>query len=175
VLAWIASPSTAQTGGPFDLGWSTIDGGGATDSAGGAFTLGGSVGQPDVATVSDGPFELAGGFWPGGVGQVTSVPSPGADEGLALLRVRPASPNPFSATTSINFNMPVDGARARVRIIDLAGRVVAVLADELLAAGPHAVTWTGRNAHGRSVASGTYFLRIDAGGQSRTTKIVYFK
>ena len=52
----------AQSGGPFDLSWSTIDGGGGT-STGGAFTLNGTLGQPDAGAMSGGNFSLAGGFW----------------------------------------------------------------------------------------------------------------
>lgn len=58
-------PSGGNTDGPgnFDLSWYTIDGGGATYLSGGAFELGGTVGQPDAGTMSGGVFELGGGFW----------------------------------------------------------------------------------------------------------------
>ncbi|MFO0973831.1 MAG: hypothetical protein U1A27_10390 [Phycisphaerae bacterium] len=49
------------------IDWFTVDGGGAMNSAGGAFSLSGTIGQPDakVAPVmSGGTFELTGGFWP---------------------------------------------------------------------------------------------------------------
>jgi len=36
----------AQTGGGYDLTWNTLDGGGATFSAGGDYQLGGTLGQP---------------------------------------------------------------------------------------------------------------------------------
>ena len=61
-----ASTAFAQTGGGYDLTWSTIDGGGAT-SIGGAFSLSGTIGQPDAQTppvMTGGTFELTGGFWP---------------------------------------------------------------------------------------------------------------
>src|SRR6185369_9227641 len=51
----------------YELPWSTIDGGGGT-SAGGGFTLSGTVGQCDAQTppiMTGGAFVLAGGFWPG--------------------------------------------------------------------------------------------------------------
>ena len=52
--------------GPYDLGWNTIDGGGATVSSADGFTLGGTIGQPDAGTASDGLFTVSGGFWLGG-------------------------------------------------------------------------------------------------------------
>lgn len=59
-----ASPAIAQVGGVYDLTWSTIDGGGAMFSAGGNYSLGGTIGQHDAGTKSGGAYELTGGFWP---------------------------------------------------------------------------------------------------------------
>ncbi|NUL81779.1 MAG: hypothetical protein HUU60_03530 [Armatimonadetes bacterium] len=58
--------ASAQTGGGFDLTWNTIDGGGITFATGGAFKMGGTVGQPDATganALSGGAFTLTGGFW----------------------------------------------------------------------------------------------------------------
>lgn len=44
------------------INWSTIDGGGGT-SAGGSFTLSGTMGQPDAGVLSGGSFAVSGGFW----------------------------------------------------------------------------------------------------------------
>src|SRR5262245_58605651 len=59
-----AATSRAQSGGQFDLSWSTIDAGGGT-SSGGQFALSGTIGQPDAGVHSGGNFTLAGGFWSG--------------------------------------------------------------------------------------------------------------
>jgi hypothetical protein len=62
----IASTASAQTGGSYDLTWSTIDGGGTTLSGGG-YTLAGTIGQPDVGpSLTGGDYNLVGGLWPGG-------------------------------------------------------------------------------------------------------------
>jgi len=55
----------AQSGGGYDLSWSTVDGGGYTFSTGGGFSLGGTAGQPDAGLLAGGQYSLAGGFWPG--------------------------------------------------------------------------------------------------------------
>jgi hypothetical protein len=65
-LLLLSSVALAQSGGGYDLTWSTIDGGGATWSEGGGYALGGTVGQPDAGVLSGGGYTLAGGFWPGG-------------------------------------------------------------------------------------------------------------
>jgi hypothetical protein len=59
----------AQTGGGYDLTWSTIDGGGYTFSTGGSYSLGGTVGQPDAGGLTGGGYTLGGGFWGGGAAQ----------------------------------------------------------------------------------------------------------
>ena len=41
-----ATPGAAQSGDPYGLTWSTVDGGGYTFSTGGNYSLGGTVGQP---------------------------------------------------------------------------------------------------------------------------------
>jgi hypothetical protein len=60
-----AGAALAQTGGGYDLTWSTIDAGGGS-SAGGGYQLTGTLGQPDAgATLSGGGYSLSGGFWGG--------------------------------------------------------------------------------------------------------------
>ncbi len=47
----------------FEIGRSTIDGGGVMLSAGGEFELSGTTGQPDAGVMEGGDFTLTGGFW----------------------------------------------------------------------------------------------------------------
>jgi hypothetical protein len=50
----------------YSIDWYTIDGGGGT-SSGGAYTVSGTIGQPDASTtlLTGGNYSLQGGFWPG--------------------------------------------------------------------------------------------------------------
>jgi len=57
--------ASAQTGGGYDLTWNSIDGGGATFSTGGGYSLGGTIGQADAGAASGGAYSLSGGFWAG--------------------------------------------------------------------------------------------------------------
>jgi hypothetical protein len=45
------------------------------------------------------------------------------------------------------------------------------LLDGRLPAGRHEARWDGRDARNQRVASGVYYLRIEAGGRSETRKI----
>jgi Dockerin type I domain len=71
-------------GGPddiLDLSWNTVDGGGGT-STGGSYVLGGTIGQPDAASMSGGTFALAGGFWPAVVQSCPADIAPTGGDGL---------------------------------------------------------------------------------------------
>ncbi len=62
LLLWLGA--NAQSGGPYDLSWWTIDGGGITFATGGVYNLGGTIGQPDASNaLAGGPYSLTGGFW----------------------------------------------------------------------------------------------------------------
>ena len=63
LILGLAAPALAQSGGDYELTWSTVDGGGAMFSAGGAYSLGGTVGQPDAGVLEGGDYTLFGGFW----------------------------------------------------------------------------------------------------------------
>ena len=57
------SRADAQSGGGYDLTWSSVDGGGYMFSAGGGYSLGGTIGQPDAGAMSVSGYTLVGGFW----------------------------------------------------------------------------------------------------------------
>ena len=79
LLLLFTLPVLAQSGGGYDLSWSTTDGGGGS-SVGGIFDLRGAAGQPDAGVMSGGAFTLAGGFWGGG-----EPPLPGYDLFLPMI------------------------------------------------------------------------------------------
>jgi len=83
-------------------------------------------------------------------------------------------PNPFNPTTRIGFALEA-AARARLAVYDASGRRLAVLVDRDLAAGPHEVTWDATDDRGLRVASGVYFYRLTAGGQTLTRKLTVLK
>ncbi len=64
-LLLITTTTLAQTGGGYDLSWSTVDGGGG-ESQDDKYTLTGTIGQPDTGVMSGDNYTLIGGFWTGG-------------------------------------------------------------------------------------------------------------
>ena len=51
------------------------------------------------------------------------------------------------------------------------GQKVRILVDQPQDAGTYSVQWNGRDEHGRSVASGLYLYRIEAGQFAQTRKM----
>jgi hypothetical protein len=78
-------------------------------------------------------------------------------------------PNPFNPSTTISFSLP-HSQRATISVYDLTGRRVSTLADEIMSAGEHTVTF---DASG--LPSGIYFTRMTAGSQMMTKKMVLLK
>jgi len=101
------------------------------------------------------------------VGDV-STPVAEAPRAFALLG---AVPNPFNPQTRLGFSLPA-AQSIRLRVYDLQGRLVRELAGGLYPAGSHEVDWNGRDQAGRSVASGTYFARLEADGLSSVKPLV---
>ncbi len=80
-------------------------------------------------------------------------------------------PNPFNPATAIRYELAAPGTVA-LRVYDVRGRLVRTLVDASQSAGPHAVTWDGRDDGGRPAASGVYFYRLDAGRSVLSKKMV---
>jgi len=79
-------------------------------------------------------------------------------------------PNPFNPQTAIRYSLAGPG-RVTLAIYDVLGRRVRTLVDHSQAAGRYQVEWNGLDDQGRSVASGTYLYRLDAGSFRQTAKM----
>ena len=166
----------AATGAPgaraatYDLGWSNVAGGGGTFSTGGAYQLGGSIGQPDAGTLAGGVYGLRGGFFVPVPNGLVAVPP---DELVPRDFVfRAANPNPFSGSTSLAFEVPRSGNVA-LALFSVDGRRVRTLLDEERGAGRHVVLWDGRDDAGRVAAPGVYLARLTAGAFVASRRLVH--
>jgi hypothetical protein len=84
-------------------------------------------------------------------------------------------PNPFNPSTSIRYYVPELG-EVTLGVYDARGSFVVNLVDgEREEPGNHTVTWNGRGAGGKSVASGVYFYRLKVGKGEQTRKMVLLR
>jgi hypothetical protein len=98
-----------------------------------------------------------------------------SEDGPRAIALSPNLPNPFSPETVIGFSVP-EPTRVSLTVLGPSGRVVrTLLSGELRHAGPHAVTWDGRDDAGRPSASGVYFYRLQADGFSDMKKMLLLK
>jgi YVTN family beta-propeller protein len=94
------------------------------------------------------------GATPGGAGALRSAPNPAGAAGAEI---------------SFSLGEPADVSLA---VYDAQGRRVATPLDRSRQQGTVTLRWDGRTADGTPVASGAYFLRLDAAGKTRITKIL---
>jgi hypothetical protein len=81
----------------------------------------------------------------------------------------PCYPNPFNSSTVIRFYLPYT-ENAKLTIYNVTGRQEKVLADEVLSAGEHRVTFDGS-----TLSSGVYFIYLEASNRALTEKMVLLK
>ena len=86
------------------------------------------------------------------------------------LAIRGNYPNPFVASTTVEFGLP-NAADVRLAVYDVMGRQVTTLIDGPMQAGTHEVTWDGRVQSGAAAASGVYILRLQVDGQQAIHRV----
>ncbi|HLP17272.1 MAG TPA: M4 family metallopeptidase, partial [Bacteroidota bacterium] len=94
--------------------------------------------------------------------------APGVPASFELLQ---NYPNPFNPTTTIRYALS-EASHVVLSVYDMLGSRIAVLVNETKTAGTHRVTWNGTDESGRHVASGAYLVRIDAGTQRQTRRMM---
>lgn len=103
-----------------------------------------------------------------GGGVATSFETSVATPPLAVA-LRPNSPNPFRASTRIDFTVHKN-QRVTLEIFDAAGKFVRTLVDGVVPPGDHTVRWNGCDSAGATAASGIYFVKLTAGKEILTRK-----
>ncbi len=78
-------------------------------------------------------------------------------------------PNPFNPSTAIRFTLRTSHI-ANLAVYDVLGRKIAVLVDGALPAGSHQVTF-----NGEGLSSGVYLVRLRAGNDVRTIRMMLLK
>ena len=125
-------------------------------SAGGAgsVTRGLHVGQPTQLTWYASPL---------GVGDA------GGTQGAGLLSVGPV---PSRGEVRLAYRVPGGGARVRLEVFDVAGRLVATPVNGFANGGTYTLAWRGERATGARLAHGIYLACLSVNGRRETRRIV---
>ncbi|MEW5844415.1 MAG: T9SS type A sorting domain-containing protein [Bacteroidota bacterium] len=78
-------------------------------------------------------------------------------------------PNPFNPTTKISFSLPLK-SQIKLKVFDVLGREIQILADGVYEAGKHEVEFNAIN-----LPSGVYFYNLTTGSNSITKKMLLVK
>lgn len=109
------------------------------------------------------PVQGSGRIWTPCCGVVDAVEQP------REFALRGNHPNPFNPSTTVSYSLDQTGP-ARLTVHTLAGERVAVLMDGAQEAGDHEVVFDGSR-----LASGLYLLRLEAGNQVATGRMLLIK
>ena len=106
---------------------------------------------------------------------VSSNVGVGDDDALPnSFRIYPNYPNPFNSTTKIDYQLPKK-TNVQLVILDILGRTVITLVDDILQPGYKTITWNGIDAFGNNVSAGMYFYMIQTGKNREVKKMVLLK
>lgn len=112
------------------------------------------------------------------VGGTTDSPTPVKERPSDVLPtsmlLKQNYPNPFNPTTTISFDIP-SRSQVNVTVYNILGEHVKTLVDQELTVGAYTVEWNGTDAAGKTVATGVYLYRIQAGDQVETRKMMLVK
>jgi hypothetical protein len=103
--------------------------------------------------------------------QAAAATAPVAAAAPLVTRFTGIHPNPFFGATTIAYDL-AQPARVRIALYSPAGRALRVLEDGTAAAGPHRLTWDGRDGDGRRLAPGIYLVRFEGDGIRANAKAI---
>ena len=114
------------------------------------------------------------GDWSAGTFTIEPVTGVDGEPVAAAWRLLPTVPNPFNPHTRMRLQV---GRESKVswRIYDTRGALVRTLVNGALPAGLHTRTWDGRNDRGRAVASGVYYMIVEADGYTGRQKVTLLR
>jgi hypothetical protein len=112
-----------------------------------------------------------GGPYAGTLDHLVAVRKPVADPPAqpAAFTLHPAYPNPFNPSTTLSYTLD-HPMQIELSVYNLLGQQVRTLAFGLQDAGEHSVPFTAGE-----LASGVYFVRLEAGGRAETQKVVLIR
>jgi len=111
-------------------------------------------------------------------GPITLVYQGGNEPGIPSIpkvtELKSIYPNPFNPSTTISYAL-ANSQNVNFNIFNNRGQMVRSMELGNKAAGNHSFVWDGCDNYGRSVSTGVYFIRMQAGSESFSKKAVLMK
>jgi hypothetical protein len=86
----------------------------------------------------------------------------------------PNYPNPFNLQTNIEYSLPEETS-VRLSVYNLFGQKIRTLVNGVQSAGRNLVQWNGTDDAAGAVGAGIYLIRLEAGAQRLTRRVVLLK
>jgi hypothetical protein len=106
--------------------------------------------------------------------RVVDVASVAGDHTAHGLWLGQNAPNPFTSKTAIAYELNQAGV-VRLSVYTPTGRLVTDVVDAYMQPGSYSAAWDGLDRSGHRVGSGVYYYRLDAGGMTRTGRMVLLR
>ncbi len=106
------------------------------------------------------------------IGDPTQEPTPPANP--LVTKLFNAYPNPFNPNTNIRYSL-YEAGKVNIEIYNIKGQLMRSYATEHGNPGYYQISWDGRDANGRSAASGVYLYRMSSENYSSTKKMILAK
>ena len=91
------------------------------------------------------------------------------EEGFSLAQ---NYPNPFGSSTTLSYTIG-SPSPVRLTVFDVLGREVQVLANSNQSMGTYSISWDGRDANGKQIASGIYFFQLETKAGIETRRMIF--
>ncbi len=95
----------------------------------------------------------------------------GIEEAASLNSRVSVYPNPFSESVKVQFNIDMQ-SQLQAYVVDQSGKMIAVLANDVVSAGGYELTWDGKNDQNMREPSGIYFIVLRVNGISTSHKVL---
>ena len=105
------------------------------------------------------------------LGDVSGVKTPSTAPVAPRFALNSVRPNPMSNSTSICYTL-AEPTPVRLSVYNLLGREVSAVVGAIQPAGQYSASWRGVDARGNRVPAGVYFVRLQAGSNAATRKLV---
>lgn len=81
-------------------------------------------------------------------------------------------PNPFNASTRIEYTIEKNGAKVEILIFDQKGNLVMTLDEGIKNRGTQYLEWEGTDSSGKELSPGTYFYKVVVDNITKTNKMI---
>ncbi|MCE5251255.1 T9SS type A sorting domain-containing protein [bacterium] len=102
------------------------------------------------------------------------IPSAEADTAPDSFTLTGNFPNPFNASTTIQFTLP-SGGFTRLTVYNVLGQKIRELVAGEMQQGTYSIVWNGKNDYGMTVSNGTYISHLQLGNLSATRRMMLIK